>query len=186
MLSIVLQSSQEQVDAALWPAVRLGLVERTAETYKFAPDRMQEAAYSLLADELRAEFHLLIGRVLLAQTLPEQREELIFEIVRQLNCGVALITQQEEREQLAELNLIAGRRAKVTTAYASALAYLSAGAALLREDPWEHRHELTFALELNRAERAFLTRAREDAQQPSPPLGDHAGDQPEPARVPDP
>ncbi len=176
MLSIVLQSSQEQVDAALWPAVRLGLVERTAETYKFAHDRMQEAAYSLLSDELRAEFHLLIGRV-------EQREELIFEIVRQLNCGVALITQQEEREQLAELNLIAGRRAKVTTAYASALAYLSAGAALLREDPWEHRHELTFALELNRAECEFLTGALVEAEQRLAVLSNRAANTVERATV---
>src|SRR5258706_4417024 len=157
MLSIVLQSSQEQVDAALWPAVRLGLVERPAQAYKFAHDRMQEAAYSLLSDELRGEFHLLIGRLLLAQTLPEQREELIFEIVNQLNRAAALITSPDEREQLAELNLIAGRRAKASTAYASALTYLVAGAALLPEDSWERRHDLTFALELHRAECEFLT-----------------------------
>src|SRR5258705_3178959 len=157
MLSIVLQSSQEQVDAALWPAVRLGLVERPAQAYKFAHDRMQEAAYSLLSDELRGEFHLLIGRLLLAQTLPEQREELIFEIVNQLNRAAALISSPDEREQLAELNLIAGRRAKASTAYASALTYLVAGAALLPEDSWERRHDLTFALELNRAECEFLT-----------------------------
>ncbi|WP_051677557.1 AAA family ATPase [Bradyrhizobium sp. URHD0069] len=165
MLSIVLQSSQEQVDAALWPAVRLGLVERPAEAYKFAHDRMQEAAYSLLSDELRAEFHLLIGRLLLAQTLPEQREELIFEIVNQLNRGTALITSRDEREELAELNLLAGRRAKASTAYASALTYLSAGAALLPEDSWEHRHGLIFALELHRAECEFLTGALAEAEQ---------------------
>ena len=41
---------------------------------------------------------------------------------------------REEREQLAELNLIAGKRAKASTAYASALNYLVAGAALLPED----------------------------------------------------
>jgi PAS domain S-box-containing protein len=165
MLSIVLQSSQEQVDAALWPAVRLGLIERTAEAYKFAHDRMQEAAYSLLSDELRAEFHLLIGRFLLAQTLPEQREELIFEIVSQLNCGAALITQQEEREQLAELNLIAGRRAKATTAYASACAYLAAGMALLDDRDWGSQYELTFSLWLERAECEFLSGNFEGAEQ---------------------
>ena len=55
-----------------------------------------------------------------------------------------LITSRDEREQLAELNLIAGKRAKASTAYASALNYLAAGAALLPEDCWERRHELAF------------------------------------------
>ena len=68
-----------------------------------------------------------------------------------------MITSRDEREQLAELNLIAGKRAKASTAYASALNYLVAGAALLPEDCWERRHELIFALELHRAECEFLT-----------------------------
>jgi PAS domain S-box-containing protein len=183
MLPIVLQSSQEQVDAALWPAVRLGLVERLAEAYKFAHDRMQEAAYSMLSDEMRAEFHLLIGRLLLAQTVPEQREELIFEIVNQLNRGAALITSQDEGEQLAEFNLIAGRRAKATTAYASALTYLTAGAALLPEDSWERRHELTFALELHRGECEFLTGALAEAEQRLAALSSRAANTVERATV---
>src|SRR5262249_3419045 len=61
--------------------------------------------------------------------------------------------------ELAELNLLAGERAKASTAYASALTYLSAGAAMLGEDSWERRRELTFALELHRAECEFLTSA---------------------------
>ena len=106
---------------------------------------------------MRAEAHLRIGRLLAAHTPPEKREEAIFEIVNQLNRGAALITSRDEREQLAELNLIAGKRAKASTAYASALNYLIAGAALLADDCWERRHELTFALELHRAECEFLT-----------------------------
>jgi PAS domain S-box-containing protein len=98
-------------------------------------------------------------------TPAEKREEVIFEIVNQLNRGAALITSRDEREQLAELNLIAGRRAKTTTAYASALTYLTAGAALLPEDSWQRQHELTFALELHRAECEFLTGALGEAEQ---------------------
>ena len=77
---------------------------------------------------MRAEVHLRIGRLLVTQTPSEKREEAIFDIVNQLNRGAALIDQQEERDQLAELNLIAGKRAKTSTAYASALTYLNAGA----------------------------------------------------------
>src|SRR6266568_2108586 len=53
--------------------------------------------------------------------------------------------------------MIASKRAKDATAYASALIYLAAGAALLPDDAWERRHELAFALELHRAECEFLT-----------------------------
>ncbi len=164
-LSIALGKSNEDIRSDLWDAVRLELVERLDGSYKFIHDRVQEAAYSLIPKTLRAEAHLRIGRLLAAHTPAEKREEAIFEIVNQLNRGAALIASRDERDRLAELNLIAGRRAKESTAYASALTYLIAGAALLSEDSWERRHELTFALELNRAECEFLTSALAEAEQ---------------------
>jgi PAS domain S-box-containing protein len=156
-LSIVQGTSEAEVHSDLWEAVRLEFIVRLKGSYKFVHDRVQEAAYSLIPEELRAEAHLRIGRLLAAHTPPEKREEAIFEIVNQFNRGAALITSRDEREQLAELNLIAGERAKASTAYAAALKYLIAGAALLGDDGWERRHELAFALELHRAECEFLT-----------------------------
>jgi PAS domain S-box-containing protein len=158
-LSIVLDRSPELVDAALWPAVQQELVERLEGAYRFAHDRVQEAAYSLIPEELRGEAHLRIGRRLAAHIPPEKREEAIFDIVSQLDRGAALITSPDEREQLAQLNLLAGKRAKASTAYASALTYLVTGATLLPEDSWGCRHELTFELELLRAECEFVTGA---------------------------
>jgi PAS domain S-box-containing protein len=157
MLSIVLGKSNEDVRSDLWDAVRLELVKQLDGSYRFTHDRVQEAAYSLTPERLRAEAHLLIGRLLAAHTPAEKREEAIFEIVNQLNRGAVLITSREEREQLAELNLIAGQRAKATTAYASALSYLAAGRVLLAEDSWERQYELTFSIEYHRAECALLT-----------------------------
>jgi PAS domain S-box-containing protein len=165
MLSIVLGKSSEDVGLDLWDAVRLELVERLEHSYKLVHDRVQEAAYSLIPERLRPEAHLRVGRLLAAHTPAEKREEAIFDIVNQLNRGTALITSQDEREQLAEFNLLAGRRAKASAAYASALIYFTAGAALLPEDSWERRHELTFALELHRAECEFLTGALAEAEQ---------------------
>jgi PAS domain S-box-containing protein len=148
-------TSEEEVHSDLWEAVRLEFLVRLEGSYKFAHDRFQEAAYSLVPEQLRAEAHLRIGRLLAVHT--GKREEAIFEIVNQLNRGAALIASRDELERLAELNLVAGKRAKTSTAYASALKYLVAGAALLADDCWERRHELAFALELHRAECEFLT-----------------------------
>jgi PAS domain S-box-containing protein len=77
--------------------------------------------------------------------------------VNQLDRGATLIHSREERDRVAELNLIAGKRAKTSTAYASALSYLAAGRALLTEDSWEQQYELTFSIEYHQAECELLT-----------------------------
>jgi PAS domain S-box-containing protein len=155
-LCIVRGTSEQALHADLWEAVRQELVLRLEDSYRFVHDRVQEAAYSLIQADLRAEAHLRIGRLLAARTPREKREEAIFEIVNQLNRGATLITSRDEREQLAELNLLAGKRARASTAYTSAFNYLAAGADLLTADCWERRHDLIFQLELLRAECEFL------------------------------
>ena len=165
MFSVVHRTSEEELHSDLWEAVRLELIVRLEGAYRFVHDRIQEAAYSLIPAHERAGAHLRIGRLLVAHTPPENREETIFEIVNQLNRGAELITAGDERQHLAELNLIAGNRAKTSTAYASALSYLVAGASLLGEDSWESQRTLIFALELHRAECEFLTGAFADAEQ---------------------
>src|SRR6202046_4334393 len=156
-LSAVLEASEQETEAELWEALHQELVVRSENSYRFAHDRIQEAAYSLIAEEARAEAHLRIGRLLHAHIPPERREEAIFEIVNQYNRGAGLITSEDERLQVAELDLVAGRRAKGSTAYASALQYFIAGQALLTNECWERRHDLIFQLELHRAECEFLT-----------------------------
>ena len=156
-LSAVLETSEEETQEELWEALQQELIVRSDGAWRFAHDRVQEAAYSLIAEEARAEAHLRIGRMLDERTPAEQREEAIFEIVSQLNRGAGLITAEDERFQLAELNLIAGKRAKASTAYASALQYSIAGGALLTNECWDRRHDLIFQLELNRSECEFFT-----------------------------
>src|SRR5271163_2921138 len=156
-LSAVLEASEQETEAELWEALHQELIVRSENSYRFAHDRIQEAAYSLIAAETRAEAHLRIGRLLHAHTPPEKREEAVFEIVNQLNRGAELIVSEEERFQVAELNLIAGKRAKGSTAYASALQYFVSGQALLTDAAWERDHDLIFQLELQRAECEFLT-----------------------------
>ncbi|MGY3620247.1 AAA family ATPase [Bradyrhizobium sp. USDA 10063] len=183
MLRIVYQDSEEEMHGQLWEAVRAGLIFRSEDSYKFLHDRVQEAAYSLIPEESRAEAHLRIGMLLAAQTPPEKLEETIFEIVNQLNRGSHLITSIEELERVAELNFIAGRRAKSSTAYASALNYLLSGAALLPGDSWERWHDLIFELELHRAECEFLTGALAEAEQRLAVLSTRAATTIERARV---
>jgi PAS domain S-box-containing protein len=157
VLRMVYQDSNGDMHGRLWEAVRTGLTVRSEGAYRFLHDRVQEAAYTLIPEEWRAEAHLRIGRLLAAHTPPEKLEEGIFEIVNQLNRGAHLITSAQERERVAELNLIAGRRAKTSTAYASALKYLAAGRALLTDESWDQNYELIFSIECLMAECELLT-----------------------------
>jgi PAS domain S-box-containing protein len=156
-LSVVCGRTEAQIHSLLEEAVRADLLQHRKDSYLFIHDRIQEAAYLLVPESVRPEAHLRIGRLLAASTPLEQREEVIYEIVNQLNRGVPLITSDEEREQLAQLNLIAGKRAKASTAYVSALTYMAMGAVLLPEKCWDRSYALVFAMEIARAECEFLT-----------------------------
>jgi len=157
LLAMVYEDSKEEMHGDLREAVRTGLVFHSERAYTFLHDRVQEAAYSVIPEGARGAAHLRIGRLLASRTAPAEIEEKIFEIVNHLNRGSHLITSGEERERVAALNFIAGRRAKISTAYAAALAYLAAGRALLTEESWDHNYELIFAIEFHMAECELLT-----------------------------
>jgi PAS domain S-box-containing protein len=157
MLRMVYQDSIEEMHGQIWEAVRVGLIFRSENSYRFLHDRVQEAAYSLIPKELRADAHLRIGMLMASHTSPDTLEEEIFEIANQLNRGSHLIASIAERERIAELNLIAGKKAKMSTAYASALSYLHAGRGLLTDDTWDRNYDLIFSIEYLLASCELLT-----------------------------
>ena len=164
-LTLVYEETEEAVHAALWEAVYAGLVLRQESAYTFLHDRIQQAAYSLIPEERRADVHLQIGRALLASMTPDQLAEHLFDVASQLNRGATRLIDRDEKAQVATINLRAGRTAKASAAYASACAYFSAGTALLDERDWDSQYELTFSLWLERAECEFLSGNFETAEQ---------------------
>ncbi|MEG4502179.1 AAA family ATPase [Microcoleus sp. F6_B4] len=124
--------------------------------YKFVHDRIQQAAYSLIAERDKPIVHRQIGKMLLQNTPKERREEKIFDIVNQLNFGKELIYDRSEKDELAELNLIAGNKAKASAAFQSAFNYLQTGINLLGENSWLVQYNLSLQLHQEAAEIAYL------------------------------
>jgi predicted ATPase/class 3 adenylate cyclase/tRNA A-37 threonylcarbamoyl transferase component Bud32 len=124
--------------------------------YQFGHDRIQQAAYSLIPDELKQRVHLQIGQLLLQSTPESQIEEKIFDIVNQVNHGSELVNHQQQRDKIASLNLIAGQKAKSSTAYQPALIYLQQGLLWLGKDGWQRQYETALALNVEAAEAAYL------------------------------
>jgi PAS domain S-box-containing protein len=125
-------------------------------SYRFLHDRIQQAAYFLIPDDQQQITHFKIGKRLLANYFATEREAHLFEIVSHLNASSALITQPTEYVELAQLNLMAGQKAKAATAYATAVGYFSIGINVLPEDAWTTYYYLTLALHTERLEAAYL------------------------------
>ena len=174
-LAIVSEELPEETASALWKALQEGLILVISEgynfiqadaqapnqsvanpTYKFLHDRVQQAAYSLIPDNQKQATHLKIGQLLLQSSSDIEIEEKLFDIVGHLNLGIEAIAQPSKREALAQLNLEAGGKARSSTAYAAARAYLQTGIELLTADCWQSQYKLTLNLYIATTEVAYL------------------------------
>jgi PAS domain S-box-containing protein len=162
-LAKLCDQSEETMHASFRDAVHAGAAVAREGSYWFFHDRVQEAAYALIPPERRAELHIQIARLLIAETAQESFAEKIYDLVNQLNLGSALIFDWPEKLRAAELNLIAGRKAKASTAYASASNYLAAGIEILSDEGWRRSYELMLSLHLERAECEILDSSLEQA-----------------------
>ncbi|HEX8111976.1 MAG TPA: AAA family ATPase [Kofleriaceae bacterium] len=135
-----------------------------ATSYEFVHDRVLEAARALLSDDARAALHLRIGRALLKQPGADTDEERSYQIASHFNMARHLVTARDERHASAELDLRAGRRAKLRGAFGQALEFLQAGLAFLAEEgssgaadaAWRDHFQLTLGLHEATAEMALL------------------------------
>ena len=179
ILATVNETSENLTAAQLWSALQAGLIlplssnykiptvfERTESDfyklsnvkiqYKFLHDRVQQAAYSLIPESSRKNTHLKIGQLLLKNITAEEQKNNIFALVNQLNFGVDLLITQRKKDELAQLNLIAGQKAKAATAYEAAVNYLNISLGLLHPDSWQNQYRLTLNLYLEISEAEYL------------------------------
>ena len=132
--------------------------------YRFEHDHVQKAAYALIEPKQLAKVHLSIGRLMLQFAGGTIADDRLIEIVEHLNAGRVLIETAEERQQVAELNLLAGTRVKHSAAYDEALKYLRVAEELLPSDPWHSIPEFMRTLVEETQQCAYLTGNTEEAE----------------------
>ncbi|MBU1171000.1 MAG: diguanylate cyclase [Proteobacteria bacterium] len=155
-LAFVCGLSIDQTLQNLTEAIQSGLVSQLDDIYIFHHDRVQEAAYSLVTDAEKSEIHYKIGKLSLDMAEGYNRQKKLFYIVDQLNLGSNMISGHRGQEELARLNLEAGKMAKASAAYAPAFTYLTTGIKLLAERHWETQHDLALSLYAESTEAAYL------------------------------
>ncbi|MEJ2203278.1 MAG: ATP-binding protein [Gemmatimonadota bacterium] len=175
-LSIIASTNPRTAARGLWEPLRDGLIQPLQADYeyyqwthrehgdappperieyRFAHDRIQQAAYRRIPEEDIERVHLRIGRLLLEKTDEENRSERILDLVNHLDLGRALMAE-DERQSLARLNLEAAYAAKEATAFDGALEYVRVAMDLLPENPWEADYDLAYRLHRERIDGEFL------------------------------
>ena len=186
VLAIVNEASELVTGAQLWPALQAGLILPLSEAYKiplvfvesesesvrlqdvkvdykFLHDRVQQSAYSLIPETDKKSTHFKIGQLLLKNTTPEERKNNIFALVNQLNFGIEattdelpLLATQSDKNLLAELNLMAGQKAKASAAFEAAVNYFNLSLGLLAADSWQSDYDLTLPIYVETVEGEYL------------------------------
>jgi predicted ATPase/serine phosphatase RsbU (regulator of sigma subunit)/tRNA A-37 threonylcarbamoyl transferase component Bud32 len=181
-LAVILEQPPAEVAALLWEALGEGLIvpldanqgflhhqgdgaiveagdDELNPAYRFLHDRVQQAAYALIAEAQKQDVHLRIGRLMMAGA-GGGADDRLFDVVNHMNFGAALIGDREERRALARLNLQAGRKARDAIAYGMAVKLLANCQDLLGEGALHSDggadYDIAYPACLTQAECAFV------------------------------
>ena len=171
-LERISEKGSGEIDENLLPALEAGLIlgfsrapdpdyptagaSAKGGSFKFLHDRVQQAAYALIAQKERQPVHLQIGQTLLKQYALGKSEALLFDIVHHLNLARELNDGSKDRSHLAELNLKAGRQARAASAFEQALEYFTIGLELSGAAAWKRQYPLALSLHEEATEMSWL------------------------------
>ena len=127
--------------------------------FRFAHDRIQQAAYEMMPNHVRNKNHMRFGLALCNHTLNNgvENEELFFAAVSQINQGGPTAVQESsETSVFAELNLRAGRRSIDLSDYNTAFMMFQHGLLFLGEDSWTSNYRLSLELHDSLTEVAMI------------------------------
>jgi predicted ATPase/signal transduction histidine kinase len=143
---------------------------------RFLHDRVQQAAYSLVAPDDRPRLHRSIGRLLAESSSDVANDPRLFEIVGHENRGIDEIEDDAERLALVELNRAAARRARASNANDAAMTYLSTAFSLLGEDPFQSHRDVAIAIRQAYGEAACIAGRHKEADRAVDDVLTHARD----------
>jgi histidine kinase len=139
--------SHDNVQTSIHLLEQMGYVQAiTRNTWRFCHDQIQQSAYSLIQQDRIEQMHLDIRLQLWHSLPPEQLSEHMFAVVNQLRRGAHIITEENERENLASLLLEAGNAAITQSSFALAATHLHLAISLLGRRHWRDQYLLSLNL----------------------------------------
>ncbi len=160
-LSLVGRWSPLDVERALANACEHGLVSEINShvpegiqnwKFSFSHDRIFETIYAMMDPEKRAEGHYKIGTVLYKRATESEREKMAFFLAHQFRAGSTHIQSREQRFEVANLNLVAARKARESINFESASIHVNFALEIMPEMNWRDQGDLLYALYMIKAE----------------------------------
>ena len=176
-LDILSQNLGVDLQGILQQVSKRGFVDNIGGTmFRFAHDKIQQAAYELMSEEKRRANHIDFGLHLsLSLRNDDQNDELAFLAVNQINRGGPdAVLDPSQKFVFAGLNLRAGRRAIDLSDYNAAFQLFQHGIFFLGNDHWAAQYDLSIDLFDAAAEAACVLNRLADVTFYSGQLYEHA------------
>jgi len=147
------------VDAhAIHKAISNGFISpviKHSTEYHFVHDQVRRAAYTMIPENDREATHLHIGKSLWKHYKAGSIDIKLLDVVNHINLGLDFVSDQQERLDIARLNLQAGKEAKSSAAFKSSAYYLMTGINLLNDNRWQEQYVLSLQLYNSAADAYF-------------------------------
>jgi predicted ATPase len=91
--------------------------------FRFVHDKVQEAAISLLDEQVVSQLCFHVGSILIDDLSPEQLNKNLFVALDCINRGDVVLRKNLDSQRLLELSIRAGEKAMLTSAFEAAVAY---------------------------------------------------------------
>jgi predicted ATPase/signal transduction histidine kinase/tRNA A-37 threonylcarbamoyl transferase component Bud32 len=124
--------------------------------FRFAHDRVRQAAYELIPESEKAEAHQRIGELLLEKVDLDKEPEQVFDVLTQLNKGLPHEQSAAFKHKVIQLNLLAGTKSMTSTAYEAANSHFQLAIDLTEEDDWKSNYEDVFLIHLSAMECHYI------------------------------
>lgn len=147
----------------LQEAAAEGIVDRVGGTYSFGHDKLQEAVYRLILPEDRPLFHFKYGLSLVHRARELNDDGMLFTATNQINLGgVAIVTDDTQAVEIANLNLMTGFKAMGKSDFSSSFSFFSHGISFLPKRHWQEHYDLSLQL-FESASKCALINGDEDS-----------------------
>jgi len=160
-----LSSTSQYSDFRDWldQAINEGCIRKHENNYKFVHDKVSEAAYNLIANGNKSQFHYDLGILLYSTSKGQDLGGALFQVVDQINHGIPSLIKPRMKIVIAELNFNAGRKAMDLSDFETASSYLNNALPLLPKNRWRRHYDFSLRLLLLRAKTIYLRGNIEEA-----------------------